>query len=238
MVAKQLFDEGKLEEAEKALAAHLRDRPNDDAARRFLFELLCFTGQLDRAEKHLAVLADRSADARLGGLLYVAAIAAARTRDDMFRAGSFPSTPAAGSGPGLLNGQPFQSLRDADPAIGPRLEIFGAGDYFWIPLEHVRSIQMERPKLLRDLLWRPAKLLMAASFKGQDFGEVLIPVVYPFSYKNGDPALTLGRATEWVADDDGAEFPVGQKLLVADGQEIPFLEVESIEFPSHEERSE
>lgn len=237
MVAKQLFDQGKVAEAEKALAAHLRDHPTDDAARRFLFEVLCFSGQLDRAEKHLALLADRSVDARMGGLLYVAALAAARTRDEIFSSGSFPSVPAAESGAGLINGKEFGSLRDADPAIGARLEIFGAGDYLWIPFEHVRSIRMEKPKLLRDTLWRPAKLLMAASFRGQDLGEVLIPVVYPFSFKNEDTALWLGRATEWVADDTGAEFPVGQKLLVADGEEIPFLEVETIEFPGHEERS-
>ena len=57
MTAKQLFQAGKLNEAMKALAAEVRDNPTDPRRRTFLFELLCFAGEYDRAEKHLHVLA-------------------------------------------------------------------------------------------------------------------------------------------------------------------------------------
>src|SRR5690606_2155784 len=53
MTAKQLFQAGQLNEAMKALAAEVRDNPTDPRRRTFLFELLCFAGEYDRAEKHL-----------------------------------------------------------------------------------------------------------------------------------------------------------------------------------------
>ena len=56
--AKQLFQAGQLNEAVRALGAEVRDNPTDAQRRTFLFELLCFSGEYDRAEKHLNVLAD------------------------------------------------------------------------------------------------------------------------------------------------------------------------------------
>ena len=42
--------------AHDALGAEVRDNPTDAQRRAFLFELLCFAGQYDRAEKQLNVL--------------------------------------------------------------------------------------------------------------------------------------------------------------------------------------
>ena len=36
--------------------------------------------------------------------------------------------------------------------------------------------------------------------------------------------------TDWAADEDGKEYPSGQKILQLDGEEIPFLEIRSLEF--------
>ena len=55
-----------------------------------------------------------------------------------------------------------------------------------------------------------------------DLGEVLIPAIYPFSWKSQDEAAWLGRITEWSADDEGREYPSGQKILLVDGEEVPF----------------
>jgi len=40
-----------------ALLAELRDNPTDARRRTFLFELLCFAGEYERADKQLEVLA-------------------------------------------------------------------------------------------------------------------------------------------------------------------------------------
>src|SRR5262249_25075977 len=98
--------------------------------------------------------------------------------------------------------------------------------------EHITAIEMEPPRRLRDTLWAPALVRTGPAFKGTELGEVLIPVIYPFSWKNQDENVWLGRATEWVGDDKGQEFPAGQKLFLVDGEEIPLLELRSLEFDS------
>lgn len=230
MTAKQLLDAGQVRAAQNALASHLREHPTDVGSRTFLFELLCFSGQFDRAEKQLGVLSQGGKEAELGAVLYYSALHAEKTRHDIFRKEEFPAVPAAPSPPGKLNGKPFQTIRDADPAVGARLEVFAAGAYLWIPFQHIASLKMEPPRRLRDTLWSPAFVLTGPSFQGTDIGEVLIPAVYPFSWKSEDEPVWLGRATEWVADDAGHEYPVGQKMFVVDDEEVPLLEIRSLEF--------
>lgn len=230
MKARELFESGKVREAEKELTAYLRDHPMDVAQRTFLFELLCFSGDYDRAEKQLSVLAQGNVDRELGAVLYYAALHAEKTRHRVFEKQEFSKDRLAASPPGTLNGRPFQSLRDADPDIGPRLEVFAAGAYLWIPFEHIASLEMEPPRRLRDTLWSPAIVRAGPSFKGTELGEVLIPAIYPFSWKHPNEAVWLGRLTGWAADDEGNEYPSGQKILFLDGEEIPFLEVRSLEF--------
>jgi type VI secretion system protein ImpE len=227
--AKELLRAGKVREAEKVLTAHLREKPSDTAARIFLFELLCFAGEYARAEKHLAILADGSAEKETGAIVYYAALHAERTRNDLFTSGAFPTDQPA-SPKGELNGKPFTEIRDADPDIGARLEVYAAGAYLWLPFEHIASIEMESPQRLRDTLWTPALVQTAASFKGKDLGEVLLPAIYPFSWKHADENVWLGRVTDWAADDEGHEYPSGQKMLLVDGEEVPFLEVRTLNF--------
>ena len=227
--AKELFKAGKVREAVKALTDYLRERPSDVAQRTFLFELLCFSGEYARAEKQLAVLADGSVEKETGAIVYYAALHAEKTRHELFEKQDFP-TDKVTSPPGELNGKPFTEIRDADPDIGARLEIFAAGAYLWLPFEHVASLEMGPPQRLRDTLWAPALVQTAPSFRGMDLGEVLIPAIYPFSWKAPDTALWLGRMTAWSADDEGREYPSGQKVLLVDGEEVPFLEVRSLQF--------
>jgi len=229
VTAKELFAAGKVKEAEKVLTAYLREHPSDKAQRIFLFELLCFAGEYARAEKQLSVLAGGGVESETGAIVYYAALHAEKTRHELFEKQAFPSGPTT-CPPGTLNGKPFTELRDADPDIGARLEVFAAGSYVWIPFEHIASVEMGKPERLRDTLWAPALVQAAPSFKGMDLGEVLIPAIYPFSWKDPDEAVWLGRVTEWTADEKGTEYPTGQKIRLVDGEEIPFLEVRSIEF--------
>jgi len=235
MTARQLFDAGKVREAEKQLTAYLRDNPTDAGQRTFLFELLCFAGDYSRAEKQLAVLSQGSPDTELGALLYFATLHAEQTRHQMFESEDFPRQAAVNSPPGTLNGRPFQSLTDSDPDLGARLEVFAGGTYLWIPFEHLSSIEMEPPRKLRDTLWRPAIVRAAPSFRdGAELGEVLLPVVYPFSWKHPNESVWLGRVTDWAADDEGKQYPSGQRTWLMDGEEIPFLEVRSAEFTAQQ----
>jgi type VI secretion system protein ImpE len=227
--ARALLAEGRLVEAIESLGVELRSNPADVQRRAFLFELLCFAGEYERAEKHLDVLASAGPQAAMGGLLYRSALHAERTRQRMFQQGDYPRhderLPAV---TGSINGKPFTNLTDADPRIGPRLEVFAAGQYTWLPLVSVATVRVGPPQKLRDLLWAPAKILTAKGFKGEDLGEVMLPVLTPRAAESDDAAVRLGRATEWVRWEDGTEAPLGQKLLLVNGEEVPILELREL----------
>lgn len=229
MKARALYEQGDLDGAIDVLGRELRDDPTDVRKRTFLFELLCFAGQRDRAEKHLDVLARGGQEAEMGALLYRAALHADRERDEKFRDEDF-SRGERGPPPvrGTLNGEPFDAFEDADPRIGARLEVFAGGQYTWLPLEHVSSLHVEEPRRLRDLLWAPARVQAGPELESLELGEVLLPVLSPLTSDSDDDAIRLGRATDWAETSDGLPFPVGQKLFLVDGEGVPILEVREL----------
>lgn len=229
MLADQLFQAGRLEEAVRALGAELRDNPGNAQRRTFLFELLCFSGDYERAGKQLDILAQAGPSAEMGALLYRSALHAERLRKGMFETKTYPVSPVKGSMKGTLNGKPFESIADADPRIGARLEVFAAGDYLWIPFEYVTRVQMNPPRRLRDLLWSPGMLRTGPGFEVRDLGEVLLPVLTPLSSAHPDDSVRLGRTTVWEDAGEGEAIPVGQKMLIVDGEEVPFLEIRDLE---------
>ena len=180
MNANELYKAGRLDEAIQALSVALRSNPMDAQRRVFLFELLCFAGEYDRAEKQIDVVGQSTMEAGAGALLLRSAVHAQRTRQRMFDAGEIPPahdvTPAIS---GTLNGQPFSSLADADPRIGPRLEVFAAGQYTLLPWAQIASVRTSAPAKLRDLLWATATVRTGPDFRGEDLGEVLLPVLTP-----------------------------------------------------------
>lgn len=231
MNTRELLKAGKLNEAVQALGAEVRDNPSDSQRRIFLFELLCFAGDYERANKHLQILGDGSAQVQMGALLYRGALAADRARQEMFEKREFPTGPAPiAELSGTMNGKPFTSLSDADPRIGARLEVFVAGSYAWIPFQHIASVQIEPPKRLRDLLWTPAKVRTGPSFKGKELGEVLLPAISALTWKHAADDVRLGRATVWEAEPEtGESVPFGQKMLLVDDEELPILELRKLE---------
>jgi type VI secretion system protein ImpE len=235
--AQELFRTGRLTETIKTLGAELRDNPADTRRRTFLFELLCFAGEYERADRQLEVLAQAGPPAELAVLLYRSALYAQRQREDLFARGDLPKALPGEGGQvaatlgGTLNGKPFQSLTDADSRVGARLELFAAGNYLLLPLQHISSISIPPPKLLRDLLWTSAAIRTTPSFQGAELGEVLLPVLSPFSWKHKDETVRLGRMTVWEEEDGQDEaVPFGQKMWLVDGEEIPFLELRELEF--------
>lgn len=228
--SRELFEAGKLNAAIEAVGAELRDRPTDAHRRTFLFEMLCFAGNWDRADKQLDILAGQDKDKRLGALLYRAALNADRTRHEMFQKLVAEAEPPQAPAAGKLNGREFTSIEDSDPRIGTRLEVLAGDRYMWIPMAQLALVEMEPPRRLRDLLWAPATIHTGAAFQGSDLGAVLLPVLSPFSASHSDDAVRLGRMTVWEETPEGREVPSGQKMLLVDGEEVPLLEVRKLEF--------
>lgn len=228
MNATEHFRAGHLSEAIQALTEEVRQSPLDVKRRTFLFELLCFAGEYDRAERQLDALTGENQQNQMGALLYRAALAAERVRQRFFEQKDYLQHAAVSDQlTGTINGKPFSSLSDADARIGARLEVLAGGDYLWIPLDQISSIAMQPPRRLRDLLWVPALVRTAEHCSHRDMGEVFIPVVYPGSARHADQSVRLGRSTVFE-DVGGNEVPFGQKIFVADDEETPLLEIREL----------
>jgi type VI secretion system protein ImpE len=179
------------------------------------------------------VLAEAGPNSEIGALLYRSALQAERTRQALFQKKEKPSggtSSGAETITGTLNGKPFQTITDADPRIGPRLEVFTAGNYHWLNFEHLASIQIPQPRRLRDLIWTPAVVRVGPALKNTELGEVLLPVLSPFAWQHSDDAVRLGRMTLWEEGESGEAVPVGQKMLLVDGEEFPLLDIRQLEF--------
>ena len=234
MTASELLKQARLGEAIDELSIALRQDPMDRQARTFLFELLCFAGDFDRANKHLEMVAHDSKETKTGGLLYHAALQAERTRQDLFE-GKLENGPAldaekavSSEVKGTFNGRQFDSIADADPRIGGQLEVIAGLDYLWVPFEHIQSIDMVAPRRLRDLYWAPANLQTGPAFRGQSLGEVLLPALAPQTFLHPDDEVKLGRVSAWARDEAGVEAPYGLKLLLLDGVETPLLDLREL----------
>jgi type VI secretion system protein ImpE len=232
MTALSLYREGKLRDAISALGQEVRSNPLDAERRTFLFELLLFGGEYDRAEKHLDLLAGAGANAAAGSLLYRSALHAERTRQSMFRNGELPPAGESLSQAGVCDGKPFNELTDADPRIGANLEVFLAGSYTWIPMRYVARVEMQPPANLRDLIWINARLETTSGFPIQDIGEVLLPAMAPLSSTHPEEVIQLGRECAWEPDQRYGEIPFGAKTFLIDGEERPLLGLRTIEWNS------
>jgi type VI secretion system protein ImpE len=135
---------------------------------------------------------------------------------------AFETAPAT---PGKLNGQDFEWIADADPRLGPVLEVILDGKYYWVPFCRIQRIAMEKPSDLRDLVWKPAVFVWANG--GEASGH--IPTRYPGAESSKDSALRLARKTDWLERAGGYTLGLGQRLLATESNEVPLLECERVE---------
>jgi type VI secretion system protein ImpE len=132
---------------------------------------------------------------------------------------------------GSVDGNDFDWLADSDPRMGPVFEAMIEGRYFWVPLQRIRSINIEKPVDLRDVVWIPAHFTWTNG--GESYG--VIPARYPESYKDGDPLLALSRKTAWQDCGSGLFLGMGQKTLTTESSDYALMDVRSIQLNTADE---
>ncbi len=145
----------------------------------------------------------------------------AQARSQALREEAFEAAPATS---GTIDDQPFEWIADADPRLGPLLEVIVNGNYYWVPFERIHLIQIEEPADLRDLVWTPAQFTWANG--GDAVG--LIPTRYPGSEASDDSAVRMARKTQWREQDADLCTGLGQRLLATDRGEFPLMDVRRI----------
>jgi type VI secretion system protein ImpE len=146
------------------------------------------------------------------------------------RARAFDEAPASA---GMLNGQPFEWIADADMRLGPVFEAIVNGKYFWIPFASIRRLDIDPPSDLRDSVWMPAQLTVASG--GQMVA--LLPSRYPGTAERGTDAEKLGRATSW-ADAGGETFiGTGQRLWTTEAGDVALMEARALTIGSDDDET-
>ena len=260
MTAEELLKAGHLSAAVERLNQEVRSRPTDMQRRTFLFELLCFAGDYQRAERQLDVLGHQSATAEIGVQVYRHILAAEQARQRLFSEGVQPTflfPPPSYAHlhlealHRLCNHQPAeavalleQSQRSQPPLKGslagqPFTE-WRDGDDLLAPflevIVHNTYVWLPFEQIKHLTISVPQRLRdllwIPATLESHHgpVGDVFLPVLYAGSSEHTDERVKLGRMTDWKVVAEGLALGVGQHLFCIDGQDRGMLEFRDIEF--------
>lgn len=243
MEAAELYRAGRLDEAIAAQIAAVKAAPTDADRRYFLFGLLAFTGDWERAGRQLDAVGIQDQAMQAGSAVYQSLLAAERERRAVWQEGRAPLTPpdppvhlrerlamvaALAAGDRVAAAAAQAAAEAAAPAL--RGEINGR------PLRALRDQDDVLGSVLEVFaggrcLWLPLEHLRSATCEAPRHlldliwrplrlvdaagvtASVHLPVLYAGSGAAADDALRLGRGTDWL--DQGAAIwrGVGQRVL-------------------------
>jgi type VI secretion system protein ImpE len=241
MNAGELYKAGRLGEAIEAQVQEVRASPLDHSKRLFLFELLAFSGDLDRARRQIDVIKYDDNDLERAVAGYRKLLDSEQARRDLFTRGVAPgffgepsehlrlrleavnrlreNAPAEAAQLLVHAAEATPPLRDADDLFSGVLEVMAQGRYFWAGLEQVHMVAMNPPRFPRDLLFIPAHLELVG-----EAGEVFLPALYPGSHEHADEQVKLGRMTDWKILDGDLALGLGLHTYLRDDEAISLLE--------------
>lgn len=263
--AKALFDAGRLAAAIGEATRDVKAHPTDASQRTFLFELLCFAGEWDRAEKQLDMLGHQDVTAAIGVQVYRNNIKAERDRRRLFSDGLQPhflTEPPAyidlhlAAINSLCEGRTAEARKTLDRAEEERPALTGTwngkrfGDFRdWDDLvgpvleliirDQYTWLPLEQIRRLEISAPKQARDLVWASVRIQaadgTLGEVYVPALYLGSSEHASDEVRLGRMTDWKRLSDDLSVAVGLRLFLVDGEDKPLFEARLVEF---DERSQ
>lgn len=256
-IAQRLSDNA-LDAALDMAKAHLKSNPSDQEARHLYIDLLVLAGDYERADTQCSLAVTFAPDATMGFALLRNELRGMAARDAWFRSGAVPEFPGGpsnldklavrlglahrmqdaadakemlaaledqrGEFPMLWNGKKVADFRDLDDRIPHALEvIMTGGAYLWIDYAKIASVTVEPIARPRDLAFRRAEL----SLIDGAVAPVLLPAIYHGTAS--DPALILGRETDWTEEPTGITTGRGQRCYLAGDELVSFHDTENLE---------
>lgn len=258
--AKVMLDAGNLTGAIEIALNSVKSNPTDETARTFLFELSCFAGNWDRAEKQLEVIGHQDVNAMIGAQIYKQNISAERDRLRHFEDGMLPEcvlpTPkyidklliASNHIRENRLAEARKLLDEAEierPAFSGKLngeDFTDFRDYndltsclFEAIIKGSYSwIPFEQVVRMK---FAPAKTLRDRYWIQAEFemingttGEMFLPALYVNSWKNDDDQIRLGKVTDWRDIGNDIFAGEGTRMFQFDGGYKLISEIELLEF--------
>jgi type VI secretion system protein ImpE len=253
MTATDLFKAGKLDEAVAAQLQEVKAHPGDHGKRLFLFELLAFSGDWERARRQLEVVKYDDVQLEAATQAYANLVKAEEKRQLVFRDGTPPqflAEPPAHVKPRLealnwlLQGKQAEAARaltEADtlaPLLGGQLNgkpfegLRDGDDLLGVVLEVMAHgnyfwVPLDQVELLSTNPPRfPRDLLWLPAHMetAGAAGEVFLPTLYPGSSGQTDPQVRLGRMTDWKQEPGGPIRGLGSKTFLAGEEAVTLLD--------------
>ncbi len=258
--AKALFDAGKLDEAIQATLNQVKSKPTDVTARIFLFELSCFSGDWERAEKQLDVIANQDVNAMIGTLIYKQNFKAERDRMSVFNEGMIPEClmlPPKYVEDMVVSSTHIRENRVAEartllnkieedrPAYACRIngeESADFRDYNDLTMCVFEAIVKDSYTWLpfehiEKIDFMPPKSLRDMYWAQAEVemtngtkGEMFLPTLYCESFKNNDDQIRLGKVTDWREVGEDIFVGEGVRTFQYEGGHIPISKIETLEF--------
>jgi type VI secretion system protein ImpE len=261
MTANELFKAGKLTEAIDAQIQEVKSNAADHARRLFLFELLAFAGELDRAKKQLDVInyGDLPLDAAV--MSYRQNLDAEEKRRRLFSEGLKPEFFAEPPEHVNLRLEAVNRLREKNlPQAKELLDKANATSHVLKGSMNGKAFTSFRDcdDLFAGVLevmahgnyyWVPLEQARSVSANAPKFprdllwlptklemadalGDVFLPTLYPNTHTSNDMQAKLGRGTDWNAPENGPVLGVGSRIYLVDDDAVPLLEWRQLELES------
>jgi type VI secretion system protein ImpE len=258
--ARELYQAGRLAAAIESLSGEVRANPTDASRRVFLFELLAFAGEWDRAEKQLDVLGQAGPQATLAVQVYKANVQAERTRRRLFSEGLHPHfltepPPYVDRHLDAINRIREGSFAEARtlldhaeedrPALGgtlngkPFADFRDCDDLLGPVLELiVKDKYAWLPfEQIRKMEVSPPTMLRdlvwaRAKVEALDgtVGDVYLPALYEGTPGHASDQVRLGRMTEWVALSEDLARGAGLKTFQVGENDVALFEARQVAF--------
>ncbi len=258
--AKLQLDAGDLTNAVESAINLVKTNPTDASARTFLFELSCFSGHWDRAEKQLDVIGHQDADAMMGSLIYRQNFKAERDRMRYFSDGLKPGVltdppkyveDMLTANNRLREGNIFEarSILDQVEEDRPAFVCSVNGEDFSDIRDYNDLTMCVFEVIFKDnYIWLPFEQVEKIEFfKPKTLrdlywiqaqvdlvtgtsGEMFFPALYAGSWKSGNDQVRLGRMTDWLDAGEDVYVGEGTKMFWMDGRDRSILDIQTIEF--------
>ena len=254
MTPNELFQAGKLQEAIDAQIAVVKANPADQGKRLFLFELLAFAGELERARRQIEALQSDQVELQVTIVDYRRLLESEEARRKVFHEGTQPK---------FLTPEQPEHMRLRLEALahlraGRKAEAAESLAQAAEATPEVKGILNDKPfHGLRDCddlfggvlevfaqgsyFWVPLETIEAIAANPPKFprdllwvparletsgesGQVFLPALYPDSHAHAVEQVKLGRQTDWLGDDDGPVVGRGLRMFLAGDDASTLLE--------------
>jgi type VI secretion system protein ImpE len=253
MNAGELYKDGRLREAIDAQLQEVKSAPTDQAKRLFLFELLLFAGDLERARRQIEAVDHKDPDLDAATAVYCKLLDSEQARRDVFTRGVQPGL--FGEPPEHLrlrleainrmregrNSEAAETLARANEAVPPiqgkwngqSFESFRDADDLFAGILEVMAhgryfwVGLEQVRLATMSPPRfPRDLLFIPTHLELDDeqGDIFLPALYPGSYEHADDQVRMGRMTDWKELEGGAMLGIGLHTYLRDDEPVGLLE--------------